>query len=78
MNYTVYACYVTSSFLDIHARPERVGFDIQEFTGDLFSEMEINMSDIRNAIITSAGQYLNDYLKVSQATGRARIERFVS
>ncbi|XBS68921.1 ATP-binding protein [Acerihabitans sp. KWT182] len=74
----VYACYVTSSFLDIHARPERVEFDIQEFTDDLFSETEITMYDIRNAIITHAVRYLNEYLKVSQAAGRARIERFVS
>ncbi|QWA09935.1 hypothetical protein GTU79_21945 [Sodalis ligni] len=36
------------------------------------------MSDIRNAVITSAMRYLNEYLKVSQAAGRARIERFVS
>ncbi len=74
----VYACYVTSPFLDLHVRPERIGFDIEEMSDDLFSETELNLTDIRNAVITSSSNYLVGYLQESQKAGRARVEKFVS
>ncbi|MDP3584292.1 MAG: hypothetical protein Q8R61_04145 [Thiobacillus sp.] len=74
----VYACYVTSPFLDQHVRPERIGFDIEEMSEDLFSETELNLTDIRNAVIASSSKHLEGYLKESQKAGRARVEKFVS
>lgn len=40
-----YACYVTSDFLDQHVRPERIGFDIEEISDDMFSDTELSLTD---------------------------------
>ncbi|MGR7464436.1 ATP-binding protein [Klebsiella aerogenes] len=74
----IYACYVTSPFLDMHVRPERIGFDIQEISDDLFSGSEANLSDIRKAIINSSSKYLDQYLQEAKIAGRTRVERFVA
>lgn len=74
----VYACYVTSPFLDLHVRPERIGFDIEEMSDDLFSKTELNLNEIRNAVIGASCKHLDEYLLESQKAGRERVERFVS
>ena len=74
----VYACYVTSPFLDQHVRPERIGFDIEEMSDDLFSETELSLVEIRNAVIVSSTKHLEGYLQESQKAGRERVEQFVS
>jgi hypothetical protein len=74
----VYACYVTSPFLDQHVRPERIGFDIEEISDDLFAATELSLHDIRTAILDSSKAFLADYLHVSRAAGRERVEKFVS
>lgn len=74
----VYACYVTSPYLDLKVRPERIGFDIEEMSNDLFSDAELNLADIRNAVIDSSRRYLERYLMESQKAGRERVESFVS
>jgi len=74
----VYACYVTSPFLDQHVRPERIGFDIEDISDDLFSETELSLSEIRNAVITSSSVHLERYLIENRKAGRDRVEKFVS
>lgn len=74
----IYACYVTSPYLDLTVRPERIGFDIQEINDGLFSDTELNLTDIRKAIIASSCKYLEEYLLESQKAGRERVEKFVS
>lgn len=74
----LYACYVTSPFLDQQARPERIGFDIEEFSDDLFAATEISLTDIRTAVLESSREFLADYLQQSRAAGRDRVEKFVS
>jgi hypothetical protein len=74
----VYAAYMTSPFLDLHVRPERIGFDIEEISDDMFSLTELSMTDIRDAALESAAQFLAPYLQASKAAGRERVERFVS
>lgn len=74
----VYACYVSSAFLDENVRPERIGFDIEEATDDLFSEMSTSLSDIRSAVLLSSGSYLESYLEENKKAGRERVEKFVS
>lgn len=74
----VYACYVTSAFLDQHVRPERFGFDIKELSDSLFSETDLSLKDIRDAVIGSAGKYLEGYLKESKKAGRERVENYAS
>lgn len=73
-----YACYVTSDFLDQHVRPERIGFDIEEISDDMFSETELSLADIRDAVLQSSMRFLASYLQESKAAGRQRVERFVS
>jgi hypothetical protein len=74
----VYAAYMTSPFLDLHVRPERIGFDIEEISDDMFAQTELSMTDIRNAALESAGEFLTAYLQASKAAGRERVEKFVS
>ena len=74
----VYACYVTSSFLDENVRPERIGFDIEESTSDIFTFMSVSLSDIRDVVLSSSSSYLEKYLEESKQAGRERVERFVS
>jgi hypothetical protein len=74
----VYACYVTSPFLDQYVRPERFGFDIKEMSDALFSESELSQKDIRDAVIGSVNTYLEGYLKESKKAGRERVENYAS
>jgi hypothetical protein len=74
----LYACYLTSPFLDQHVRPERIGFDIAEISDDLFATTDLSVTDIRNGVLESAKAFLGKYLQESQAAGRERVEKFVS
>lgn len=74
----LYACYMTSPFLDQHVRPERIGFDIEEISDDLFAATELSMADIRTAVLESSKEFLVKYLQESRAAGRHRVENFVS
>jgi len=74
----VYACYITSPFLDQHVRPERIGFDIEEISDDLFAATELSLTDIRAAVLDSSKEFLAAYLQDSRAAGRERVEKFVS
>jgi hypothetical protein len=74
----LYACYMTSPFLDQHVRPERIGFDIEEISDDLFAETELSLSDIRAAVLGSSKDFLANYLHESRTAGRERVEKFVS
>jgi len=74
----VYACYVTSSFLDETVRSERTGFDIMENPVELFSQTEISLSEIRDAVIAKASEHLSKYLEENKRRARDRVENFVS
>lgn len=74
----VYACYVTSSFLDETVRCERTGFDIMENHGEIFAETEISFSEIRDSVIAKVSEYLSEYLEKNKTKARDRIETFVS
>ncbi len=74
----VYACYVTSSFLDENVRPERIGFDIEEMAGELFASISVSLSDIRSAVLASSGSYLEKYLEENKRAGKDRVEKFVA
>jgi len=50
----LYGCYMTSPFLDQHVRPERIGFDIEEISDDLFTATDLSLSDIRTAVLESS------------------------
>lgn len=74
----VYACYVTSPFLDQRVRPERIGFDIEEINDDLFASSELSLTDIRTAVLDRSRDFLASYLEESKAAGRKRVETFVA
>ena len=74
----IYACYVTSEFLDQRVRPERIGFDLDETADDLFSETDISREDIRDVVINAAKEFLSEYLQESLKAGRERVEQFVA
>jgi len=74
----VYACYVTSSFLDEAVRPERTGFDIVENPGELFAQTEISLGEIRDVVVDKASSHLFEYLEENKKKGKERLENFVS
>lgn len=74
----VYECYVTSPFLDQHVRPERFGFDINEISEDLFSQSDLSLKDIRDAVSSSVAEHLKDHLAENKKAGRERVEQFAS
>lgn len=74
----VYACYVTSPFLDETVRSERTGFNITENHGELFAESEISFSEIRDAVIEKVSKHLSKYLEVNKTKARDRVEAFVA
>jgi hypothetical protein len=74
----VYGCYVTSPFLDQNVRPERFGFDINEISENLFSQSDISLKDIRDAVASSVAEHLKDHLDENKRAGRERVERFAA
>ena len=74
----VYACYVTSPFLDEHVRSGRFGFDIEEMSDDLFSATDLSLSEIRNAVLSRSSKHLEKYLEENKKSGRERVEKFVA
>ena len=74
----LYACYVSSTFLDDNVRSERTGFDIEEDVGELFEATEISLSQIRDAVVSRAMDHLSKYLEENKKKGRDRVESFVS
>jgi hypothetical protein len=69
----VYACYVSSEYLDERVRPERIGFDLPS---DLLSP--VNSDAIRAAVLEAAGKELHPYLVEAQAASKERVEKFVA
>lgn len=71
-----YTCYVSSKYLDEHARSERTSFDITEDVEDMFDE--ITIKDIREAVLDRAKEYLKDVLTENISAGRKRVEDFIN
>ncbi len=74
----IYMCYVSSKFLDDHARPERTGFEIPENIGELFSKTEMTFPRIREAVLERAAAHLKTYLEFNLTRARERVEKFVA
>lgn len=74
----LYACYVSSEFLDDCVRPERTGFDLAETTEPLFEGTDISLDDIRNKVVERASEHLAQYLTESRAKSKDRVSSFIS
>ncbi len=74
----IYSCYVSSTFLDEFARPERTGFEITESVEGLFEKTEISLNDIRNAVMDKAKELLSEYLAMNRTKAKERVDNFVA
>lgn len=74
----IYSCYVSSSFLDECARPERTGFEIPDNVEGLLEEQEISLNDIQDAVLERAKEHLSEYLTENKKLAKERIEKYVS
>ena len=74
----VYACYVSSPFLDENVRAERTSFNINEDVEGLYADKDISLTDIRGAVIEKAAEHLSEYLKENVNRAMSRVEKFVS
>ena len=72
-----YQCYTDSSYLDIWARPERTGFDLEESRDDLYDDAPLSINDIQKMILQKAEVFLKDDLEVARAASRERIRSFI-
>ena len=78
-NAFLYACYITSPYLNDRVRPERTGFVMEEASSDgLFSETEISKEEITGAVIDRAAAYLATHLQISRQAGLHRVREFVN
>tara|TARA_R110002049_G_scaffold148242_2_gene311159 strand:- start:14899 stop:16860 length:1962 start_codon:yes stop_codon:yes gene_type:complete len=73
-----YTCYVSSPYLDEHVRSERTSFDIADNFDGIFSETEITLKAIREAVIDRTKDYLQDVLAGNIAAGKKRVDDFIS
>jgi len=74
----IYECYVSSSYLDECARPERTGFDISENVDAIFENTELSLPQIRAAVIEKAAAHLHQYVAENLRRSKDRVEKFVS
>lgn len=74
----VYACYLTSDFLDERVRSDRTAFDIADhFDGELLID-DLALEDIRVAVFNEIGKILKEPLDSARAQGKQRVHDFVS
>lgn len=74
----IYSCYVSSPYLDSKVRSERTGFNLEENIEGLFSETDISLRDIRDAIIPSIKNLLSAALEENILAGKKRVNDFIS
>lgn len=73
-----YVCYVNSAVLDERVRPERSAFDMPTEVEGLFEGTDIGWADIRNMVISEAGQHLDANLADVRRRATERVTRFVA
>ncbi|MEQ3641245.1 MAG: ATP-binding protein [Alteromonas sp.] len=74
----IYSCYISSPFLDEHTRSERTGFDLDEFEDDLFSDTDITIGAIRDAVIKKSKSFLSESLEENLKAGSKRINAYIA
>lgn len=74
----VYACYVTSSFLDDNVRAERTDFDIVSEPTPLLASTEVSLKDIKGVISGRIEAHLSSHLEQKKRKAQERIREFVS
>lgn len=74
----VYICYVSSTFLDETAHPQRTGFDVLDNTDGLFADTEITRSDIQESVMAKAAEHLSEHLEQNKTRAKERVDDFVA
>lgn len=75
----VYACYVTSQFLDERVRPERTGFVLEKSKSNgLFGDTEIAQDELTSSVLERSEEFLSEYLVQTRQAGVSRVRNFVA
>ena len=78
-NQFLYACYVTSDFLDESVLPERTGFVMQDTaSASLFGEHDVAKEELTKRVVERAAIYLKPELQNSRNAGLKRVHDFVA
>jgi hypothetical protein len=77
-NEFVYACYLTSDFLDDRVRSDRTGFDISDrIAGEPLLD-DLSLDDIRDAVLKQIADILRGPLEAAREEGKQRVHDYVS
>ncbi|MDT9594873.1 ATP-binding protein [Nocardioides zeae] len=74
----VYACYLTSDFLDERVRSDRTAFDISDRIPGQPLVDDLSLDDIREAVLDEVGAILRGPLESAREQGKQRIHDFVT
>ncbi|MDJ0396689.1 ATP-binding protein [Rhodococcus sp. G-MC3] len=74
----VYACYLTSTFLDDRVRADRTAFDISEIVAGQTLVDDLSLDDIREAVLEEVAGILKDALESAREQGKQRVHDFVT
>ncbi len=75
----IYACYVSSKYLDEKVRPERTDFSLEKnHNNGLFSDSEISKAELLDAVLGYAEAYLAPYLESKLEAGLERVHQFIA
>lgn len=74
----VFACYLTSDFLDERVRSDRTAFDVIERAAGGQLTDEISLDDIREAALKEIATILSDPLALAREQGKQRVHDFVT
>lgn len=74
----VYACYLTSDFLDERVRSDRTAFDISDRIAGQPLVDDLSLDDIRDAVLEEVGAILKDPLESAREQGKQRVHDFVT
>ena len=74
----VYACYLTSDFLDERVRADRTAFDISDRIPGQPLVDDLSLDDIREAVLEEVAKILKDPLESAREQGKQRVHDFVT
>lgn len=74
----VYACYLTSDFLDERVRSDRTAFDISDRIPGQPLVDDLSLDDIREAVLEEVARILKDPLESAREQGKQRVHDFVT
>lgn len=74
----VYACYLTSDFLDERVRSDRTAFDISDRIAGQPLVDDLSLDDIRETVLEEVARILKDPLESAREQGKQRVHDFVT